>query len=518
MLRKLPIFLAVTLSAAVWAQNQPASQHDQNVPLYRVTVVERTIKAINYQYRSGPTQIDFRGTVLMPEAKGEAVVESKRGRTEIDAKFDRVSAPTRFGRQYLTYVLWAITPDGHAKNLGEVVPGSSDKAHLRVTTDLQDFGLIVSAEPYSAVRQPGDVVVLENEIRPDTVGGIEPIQVKYELLPRGEYTYDIAAGNTAMAARGPSVPMDRYEALVAVYQAQNAIQIARAAGAADYAADVFQKAEQQYENARQLEAGKSAGNLVVTAARQAEESAEDARTLAVARKHNAELAKARSQAATEHQLRLQAEAAAQRAQAQNEADRMELESERAQVQSPPPPTPAPAATQPVVSQPVATPVPPPQAEPDAMAERQRTSRMHLFEQLRGSGLPVLDSPRGIVVTVGDGDFRGVEIAPSIMPELKLVAAIVAARPGLVVEVDGNSDSSGDEAARASLARAEEVRNALAANGMPVAAMTARDLGSSRLLGPNTSGAERVRNRRVEIVISGEAIGNIPYWDRPYSIR
>src|SRR5215469_721135 len=76
------------------------------VPVYRVTVVEHGIDAVNYQYRSEPTKIDFRGTVLLPEAKGEATVQSARGRTEIDAKFENLASPTRFGREYLTYVLW----------------------------------------------------------------------------------------------------------------------------------------------------------------------------------------------------------------------------------------------------------------------------------------------------------------------------------------------------------------------------------------------------------------------------
>src|SRR5690349_20935723 len=137
----------------------------QSVPIYQVTVIERTVKAVNYQYRGGQTQIDFAGTVLLPQSKGEALVESKAGRTEIDAKFSRVAAPTRFGREYLTYVLWAITPEGHAKNLGEVLADASDRAHLLVTTDLQAFGMIVTAEPYSAVRQPSDVVVMENMVR-----------------------------------------------------------------------------------------------------------------------------------------------------------------------------------------------------------------------------------------------------------------------------------------------------------------------------------------------------------------
>src|ERR1700729_1993481 len=177
MYRQLPLFTLLGLFLTV-------PLRPQEVPIYRVTVTERTVKAINYQYRNGPTPIDFIGTVLLPEAKGDAVVESKSGRTAIDAHVTHLPAPTRFGREYLTYVLWAITPEGHPKNLGELLPGSSDKAHVKVTTDLQAFGLIVTAEPYAAVRQPSDVVVLENQIGPDTLGSSEPIKAKYELLPR----------------------------------------------------------------------------------------------------------------------------------------------------------------------------------------------------------------------------------------------------------------------------------------------------------------------------------------------
>src|SRR5215510_14441037 len=183
--RQIPLLkvLAIFITGAAWCQSPPPDR--QNVPIYRVTVVERSVKAVNYQYRNGPTRIDFRGTVLLPQAKGDAVVESKAGRVEMDVHLDHIAAPSRFGREYLTYVLWAITPEGHAKNLGEVLPGANDRAHLLVTTDLQAFGMIVTAEPYSAVRQPSDVVVMENVVRPDTIGRIEPIEVRYELMPRG---------------------------------------------------------------------------------------------------------------------------------------------------------------------------------------------------------------------------------------------------------------------------------------------------------------------------------------------
>src|SRR4051794_9412195 len=162
-------------------------------PIYRVTVISRTTKAVNYGHRTLPTKVDFKGTVLLSEARGEATVQSKRGVMEIDAKFDHVDAPTKFGTEYLTYVLWAISPEGRAINLGELVLGSSNKGKLKVSTDLQAFALVVTAEPYFSVVQPSDVVVMENVIRPDTAGKVEEVEARYELMPRKPYTYDTAA-------------------------------------------------------------------------------------------------------------------------------------------------------------------------------------------------------------------------------------------------------------------------------------------------------------------------------------
>ena len=299
-----PTILGLFCTTGAWCQNRPADH--ENVPIYQVTVTERTVKAVDYQYRSGPTPVDFRGTVLLPKAKGDAMVESKAGRTEIDAHFQRLEAPTRYGAEYLTYVLWAITPEGHAKNLGEVLPGSSDHAHLHVTTDLQAFGMIVTAEPYSAVRQPSDVVVMENEVRPDTMGRIEQVQAKYELLPRGQYTYNVPSGFQADQAQAERLPMDRYEALIEVYQAQNAVQIAQSMGADRYAPDTFAKAQELLRVAQQNQMQKADRNTVVTEARRAAQTAEDARAITIKRKQDEELAQARDQAA-------RAEADAQRA-------------------------------------------------------------------------------------------------------------------------------------------------------------------------------------------------------------
>src|ERR1051326_5332016 len=290
-------------AVAVFAIFHTAASWGQTVPIYQVTVIERTVKAVNYEYRGGQTRIDFAGTVLLPHAKGEALVESKAGRTEIDAKFSKLTAPGRYGREYLTYVLWAITPEGHAKNLGEVLADSGDHAHLAVTTDLQAFGMIVTAEPYSAVRQPSDVVVMENVVRPDTMGKTEPIQARFELLPRGTYTYN----RDIKVAEGPKVSMDRYESLTAIYQAQNAVQIARAQGADKYAADVLAKAESLLAESRQMEERRLGRSAVVTAGRQAAQTAEDARAIALKHAHDAELSQARAEVAEERAKREAAE-------------------------------------------------------------------------------------------------------------------------------------------------------------------------------------------------------------------
>jgi flagellar motor protein MotB len=495
-----------------------APARTQQVPIYRVTVVERTVKAVNYQYRNGPTPIDFRGTVLLPEAKGDAVVESKAGRTEIDVHVDHLPVPTRFGHEYLTYVLWAITPEGHPKNLGELLTGSSDKAHVRVTTDLQAFGLIVTAEPYAAVRQPGDVVVMENQVRPETIGTIEPIQVRYELMPRHGYTYNVPTDLKAAEGNGPMVSMGEYETTLEVYQALNAVQIAQAAGAGSYAPEVMSKAEQQLRNAQNLQSQKVDKSLVIAAAREAAQTAEDARALSAQRAKDAELAQAHATAAQEQQLRLQAEAQARQAQAQANqaqaqasADRMQLETER-QALAAPPVTPAPAPA-PVVIAPVTIPAPPPLRDD---RQQQRELRVSLLQQINGS-FTARDTPQGLVASVPDVDFHGAALDTGIMTNLEHLAVLVAVYPGLNVEVDGYSDVASPEAERMASDRAAMVRDALRRGGLPYSAITLRSLGNSRPLGSNVTAQGRAANRRVEIVISGAPIGNLASWDRSYSV-
>ena len=512
---KLFIIAVPILSAYVgWSQDRPADR--QAVPIYRVTVVERTVKAVDYQYRNGPTRVDFRGTVLLPQAKGDAIVESKAGRAEIDAHLERVTPPTRYGREYLTYVLWAITPEGHAKNLGEVMANSSDHAHLRVTTDLQSFGMIVTAEPYAAVRQPSDVVVMENEIRPDTIGHIEMVRAKYELLPRGEYTYNVPVDVRAVEGSGPSLPMDQYEALVEVYQAQNAVQIARSQHADQYAPDTFQKAEALMRQAQDFQARRVDRSTVVTLARQAAQTAEDSRMIAAQKRQADELAQARQQAANEQSLRVQAEAEAQRARGAASADRAQVEADRVQLESERVARQRSEAEASVLREP---PPPPPLAQTPAPAPAVKTEmRVRLLQELNAAAI-CRDSPRGLVVTIPDADFHGSYLNPAYSGTVVRVAQILAAHPGVVIEVDGHTDNSlnGSRAETVSYERAAAVRDALVRSGVPANIISARGLGSSRPIVSNASPAGREQNRRVEITISGEVIGSLPYWDRTYAV-
>lgn len=266
---------AIALSA------QPPAPGPGPQPLYQITVVSRTTPALNYGHRAIPTRIDFKGTVLSPMAKGGAVVSPKRGVVEIDADFRELGPPHQFGASYMTYVVWAITPQGRASNLGELILNSRNKGSLRLTTDLQAFALIVTAEPYFSVTQPSGVVVLENALRPDTVAKAEEVNAQYEFLPTKPVQVD--RGSSGASASGAKVSQSEYEAIVAVYQAQNAVELARSAGAGKHAAPSFERSEELLRNANALRAQKGNWRQVVTIARQSAQAAEDSRLLTLKR-------------------------------------------------------------------------------------------------------------------------------------------------------------------------------------------------------------------------------------------
>jgi flagellar motor protein MotB len=492
-------------------------------------VVERTIRAVNYQYRSFPTPIDFRGTVLLPKSKGGATVESKQGRTEIDAHFDNLTTSTAFGPEYLTYVLWALTPDGRPHNLGEVVANSNDHAGLKVTTDLQAFAMIVTAEPYSAVRQPSDVVVLENQIRPDTIGINEQVNARYELLPRGVYSYQVPDTLTAAAAaNGPKVSMGEYEELLEIYQAINAVGIARSAGADQYAHTTFAKAESLLSQAQQRHARKADRTLAIQEAREAAQTAEDARLIAIQQKQQDQLAKAQAEAAAAQKANAAADAALGQAQAlatqarqQAEAAQSQLETERAarehaeqeanaardraaQLQ----------ATVEAERARAAVVAPSPSATARREETAQASARSRMLAQLN-SVAPTRDTPRGLVLTIPDGDFHGASLREFASTEVSRISQIVAASPGLRVEVDGNSDTEATSAE--ALQRAAAVGRVFESHGL-TRAVSIHGLADSRPIVSNHAAGGAVQNRRVEILISGDAIGATPLWEQSSSIR
>jgi flagellar motor protein MotB len=527
---KLKFLSAVAVIGALpaLAQNPPAQPQRGSAPIYHVTVVERTIKAVNYLYRSGPTLIDFRGTVLMPEGKGVATVESRQGRTEIDVNLEHFKQSQQYGREYLTYVLWAITPEGRPHNLGEIVPNHSNNSHIHVTTDLQAFAMIVTAEPYSAVRQPSDVVVLENQLRPDTEGSTESVNAKYELLPRGQYTWHINDSLATELDNAPKVSEREFETLTELYQAENAVGVAGSVGAQQFAPETLGRAQQLLQEAQQMHAARADSHRIVEIARQASQTAEDARLIAIQRQQQdslnsaqADAAQARQQASAAQyaadqtkaaadqqirQARQEADAAVQRANAleqQAQSDRAAL----AQAQSD-------AAAARARAQQAEIAAAQAQAQPRADVARQagRTSalRVRVLEDLNGV-LPATDTPRGLVVTISDSDFSGDSVRGAAAEKIARVSAIVGSQPGLSVRVEGYSDSAARQVLSES--RASAVRRVLTNTGLPASSVSASGLGDSRPIGP----PGQPENSRVEIVVSGDPIGTLPFWDHTYSL-
>jgi outer membrane protein OmpA-like peptidoglycan-associated protein len=472
---------------------QTSISEDSHVPILRVHVVERTTKAINYRHRSGSTTIDFRGTPLLPHARGEAKVESKQGYIEIEVEFDDLSPATQFGQEFLTYVMWAVTPEGRATNLGEVILNGTE-GKLDVTTELQSFALIVTAEPYFAVSQPGDVVVMENVVRKDTVGKIELVDARYELLQRGEYTLNILPADMKPLSADKSVSLDLLEA-------RNAVRIAQWAGATQYAADTLQKARGllgQAENYKQRKAGKK--NIAMVS-RQAVQTAEDARLIAMRRqdeerqaeeRRQSELREAAAKAKAEQEARLRSQAEAQEAEERRRAERAQQEAAEAEART--------REARADVEQ---------TRQLALKAEQEKAAlRAQLMDQLNLI-LETRDSARGLIVSLSDVlfDFGRYTLRPEAREKLAKVSGIILAHPGLYLEVDGHTDDVGSDEYNQKLSeqRADAVKAYLVKQG--VASVIARGFGESRPAVPNDSGAHRQINRRVEMIVSGDVIGS-----------
>lgn len=535
-----------------------------NQPIFRVNVTARTAKAINYQHRSGATKVDFRGTELLPKARGEAKVESKQGYIEIEVEFDDLQPASKNGAEYLTYVLWAITPEGRTSNLGEILLNGT-KSKLNVTTELQVFALLVTAEPYFAVTRPSDLVVMENVVRADTKGKIEEVDAKYELLQRGQYQ---RLSNPLALKADTKVPLELYEA-------RNAVSIARSIGAATFATDSFQKAEKSLAAAEAYHARNAGKKPVIMTSREAVQTAEDARAIAVKRQeelilaverqasldreNRAESAKAAAQSETERIARqaeaarlqaladsdrltreknaqaataaadaeraradadrakrdsdarlAQAALAADRAKFNNEAalaaaktesDRLKLESDnRANAAK------ADADRDRAASQAALDAAAKQVAQLEAQKAALRTQLLAQFNSI----LQTEDTARGLIVNMNDVLFDTAKstLRPLAREKLAKVAGIVSGHPGLKLDVEGHTDSVGTDEYNQTLSeqRGTSVRDYLTGQGMAAASVTSKGFGESQPIASNDTVPGRQQNRRVELVISGEVIG------------
>jgi outer membrane protein OmpA-like peptidoglycan-associated protein len=498
--------------------NQNTGQNTQNdMPVYRVTVIERTTKAVNYRHRGGSTEVDFRGTDLMPDVRGHAKVEGKNGRLAISTEFEHLQPVRMFGGQYLTYVLWAITPEGRAMNLGEVLPGGNGKDKLDVTTDLQAFGMIVTAEPYYAVTHPSNKVIAENIIRQGTKGFEEPIDAKFDVLEGKQYTIDIPTDQLPSSRADEKVPLDLLEA-------RNAVVIAKAAGAQQYAPDSLTKAEDMLQRAEDYYQRKQGRTPIGTAARGATQMAEDARVLTLRRKEQARL-DAERRAHEEAQAKAEADAAAaqqqaSQAQAQAEEDaRRRAEAERAQEEAQRQQAAALAQQQQAQAAAAAAQAAANQADQQRQeAERQRQEAIQQKEAMRARLLAQLnqvlqtrDTARGLIVSMPDVlfDFNKYTLKPEARERLAKISGIVLAYPDLRLEIDGYTDSIGSDEYNQTLSdkRAEAVRDYIVTSGVPMNNVVARGMGKADPVADNSTAAGRQLNRRVELIVSGDVIAN-----------
>jgi outer membrane protein OmpA-like peptidoglycan-associated protein len=481
---------ALSLSAFAQANAQAAVVLESPGPAstYRVVVISRSVQAIDYRHRSGATEVNFTGTALLPSADGKAKVRSKRGTMEVEAEFGNLQSPTTFGSEYLTYVMWAISPEGRAVNLGEVLVGDNNRSKLTATTDLQAFALIVTAEPYYAVRQPSNVVVLENAVRSDTKATTEAVNAKYELMERGGY---IPTGFKFDAVvLSASLPLEFYEA-------RNALRIAQSEGAERYAAESYQHAVQLMNNADAEASSKHIDRKpLIAVSREAVQTAEDAREIAV-KKIDAERQANELQSSSDAQARAQAQAAAAtrlKEQAQSEAAKAQSETAAAQTD----------AEQARIAAQKAQ-----EGEHRANSDK-AAMRAQLSEQLNRI-LATRDSARGLIVSMSDVlfDTGQYTLKPGAREKLAKVAGILLAYPGLNIEVDGYTDNVGGDDMNQKLSenRAGAVRDYLVEQGVTTNSISAKGFGNTLPVASNDNAAGRQANRRVELVVSGDAIGS-----------
>jgi outer membrane protein OmpA-like peptidoglycan-associated protein len=477
-LRKAMIFITVCIcvaATAALAQDQ-ASKEEQAVPAS--AVITKSVNAVGYEVGAGSTKLDLKPSELMPEATGEAKVEikSKAGRTNVEVNVKGLRTPSTLGAEFLTYVLWIVTPEGRTGNTGELLLNKNGEGKLSATTPAQTFSLIITAEPYFAVRLPSEMVILQSEVRKDTKGKIFPV-AEYKLMRRGQYQ---KVGNPLALTLDPSVPLEMYEA-------RNAVDVAKSRGADKYASEIFSKAEASLQMAENSLASKADKNKVISTARQTVQFSEDSRALAVLRQEQARIAKEREDAAAEaaNKAKTEAEtkAAAEAAEAKRVADKELAAKEEARLQA---------------------------EEQKKAAEREKQQlRARLLEQFNRV-LPTTDSDRGLVVNMGDVlfDTGKADLRGQAREALAKLSGIVLNYPSLRLAIEGHTDNTGALELNQKLSekRADSVRDYLVSQGLSNGSLGAQGFGMSIPVADNGTAEGRQKNRRVEIVVSGEVIG------------
>lgn len=501
--------------------DNPQTDENGQPFVFRVKVVQRSTEAVDYRDRGGTTQVDFKGTSLMPKVEGRAKVTGHTGRLAIDTSFHHLQPARSFGPEYLTYVLWAITTEGRPTNLGEVVPNDNGDAYVQVTSGLQEFAMILTAEPYFAVTRPGEITVAENIVRPDTAGGVHPITARYETLQKGQYTVNISPADLPATNQehARTIPLQ-------VLEAENAIAIAQASGADSYAADTLQKAKDYLAQANDYIRRKQSQVPIGTVARASTQAAEDARLITLEKKQQEQVAaekernrqrieQAQTQAEQEAARAAQARAdaqheAEQRALAEQErlaAEQAKLQADQARLAAQQQLQEAEAARQAALAQQQALSQQAEQAKLQVQqAEEQRRRLLAQLNQV----LQTKDTAKGLIVNVSDVLFATGQATLKEAAKLRLarVAGIIMAYPDLRLEVDGYTDSTGTPEFNQKLSdkRAATVRDFLTSQGVPSPNVTSRGFGEADPVADNTTAAGRKLNRRVELVVSGSAIG------------
>jgi outer membrane protein OmpA-like peptidoglycan-associated protein len=321
---------------------------------------------------------------------------------------------------------------------------------------------------------------------------------------------------------------------LAVYEARNAVEIAKSRGADKYAPEIFSKADGGLQLTEAAVARKQDKKEIIATARMAVQSSEDARALSVQRQEEERIANEKADAAAQAKAAAEAKAAGEAAEAKRRADAEAAEAKRrtdaeatrqaelaaareAQVKA------EAAAQEARMKAEAEVAAMKAKAEADALKAREDAAqadalrakqaaealRNQLLDQFNRI-LETRDSARGLVITMGDVlfDTGKYDLRPPTREMLAKVTGILLAHPGLRLEVEGHTDATGSDELnqRLSEKRAQTVRDYIAQQGLDSSGIVAKGFGKTVPVADNDTAAGRQKNRRVELVISGEIIG------------